>query len=296
MRTFVLASIVIPLCLSTFFNVALSQTVQLERKPPGVVVRNAAGGSVSTIRLNKGESVIGSVGSLDKKFVFVATSVKGWGMLNVVDLEARTNVRRPLVKGILHLRRVGEERQLVAVGADLCLISETGDVASPIPLNLGRNAKAGGQVVGVGRDHIAISLTNATDILYRVAIIDIKQGRMDGIVQTRTGGDKARLGAKHFGKDLLKSAAISAVTLTSTTVNTVYRDYYLLSRPDGRFVYAVDYGTHKVTAISVGDTTQAAVIELDKSISSVKLSDDGKELVATGNVSQRIDMASNQIK
>ena len=285
------AAVVVVLCGGP---VAISQTVEIEKKPPAVIVKNAAGNIAASIAIGKGDRVVSTVGSLDNRFLFLAVRKHGGaGALNVVDLQAGTAISRALVNHPTRLLRLGPKQELWVLGDAMRSISENGKVGDPIPLRFEGGGFAWGQLIAVGADRAAISLTNlGAKTLYRVALIDLKQRRVDGVVQTRSAGQKAELGGSHFGKDILKGLA----TAGTATVHTTYFDYYLAARPDGRFVYAVDFGTHEVTAIDVPTTTKATTIKLDKSASKAQVSPDGKELICTGKQVQKIDLASNRME
>lgn len=292
----VLVGATVLLCVATS---GVAQTVLIERKPPAIVVRNAQGNRVASIPIGKNERALQSVVSLDKRLLFVVVSKnRGPGSLKIVDLDAGTTTSRPVIDRPIRMLRLGPERRLWVQGDAMQSISETGETGSPIPLKFPGGGYAAGQAVSAGADRVAISLTMNGNPLYRVALIDLKQGVVSGVVQTRSTGQKAKLGSSHFGKDLLKGVGktLESAGTESVTVHTTYFDYFLFSRGDGNFVYAVDFGTHEVSVIDVPGVTKAATIAFDKSATQVSMATDGKTLILTGKQVQKIDLESNRIE
>jgi hypothetical protein len=277
---------------------AVPQTVEVQEKPRAIVVKDAMGYVAASIPMSKGERIVARVSSLDKKFLFIATDEHGAGALNAINLAEHTNVTRSLVNNPTKFLRLGPRKELWALGKEMQSISETGEVTgSPIILKFEGYPS---EVIDVGPDHVAMTLANPRrgGSLYRVALMDLKERKVDGVIETRSAGEKAGLASGHFGNDLLKGMARSAATLGTDTagVHTTYLDYFLIARPDGRFLYALDFGTHKVAVIDVQSTTTVTTIELDKAASKAQLSRDGKELIITGTQVQKIDLDSNKIE
>ena len=257
--------------------------------------------------LNTDSSAFAAKVGLDKKLLFLAVAKRrGDGALNVVDLATHSTASRTLSGGPVRLLRLRPTNDLWVQGDTLQSVSEAGDVGEPIALHFGR-AYASGQVVNVGADRVAVSLTWQGKPLYRVALIDLKQRKVDGVIETRSAGQKAKLGTSHFGKDLGKGMLQSMATLGTSTVvvHTDYYDYGLAARPDGRFVYAIDFSTHEAAVIDTSTLASVTTIGFDKAVARTELSRDGRDLVLfsrptnaapTGGQVQRIDLESNTMK
>jgi len=274
---------------------AVPQTIAIEGKPPGTIVAKGSDGKVAaTIPIAKGGHLVGSVASLDGQLLIVLLwGRRGTGQIDIVDLAKGAVASRPAIDHPTELLRLGEKRKLWVLGGDVTMqsLSEAGEPEEPMAFHLGGYAAAG-QAIGVGADRVAISLVGKNGLRYQVALIDLKQRRLDGVVGTRSAGQKTKLGITHFNKDVLRGMSRGGQVVYHTT----YVDYSLLARPDGRFVYAVDFGTREVAVIDVPTTTKVATIQLDGPANNAQLSADGKELIITGKQVQRIDLESNKIK
>ena len=53
------------------------QTVEMQRAPPAIVVKNVAGKVAASISIGKGERLVASARSLNEKFIFLAVEKHG---------------------------------------------------------------------------------------------------------------------------------------------------------------------------------------------------------------------------
>ena len=91
-------------------------------------------------------------------------------------------------------------------------ISETGEVGEAIPLHFRGGCYASGHLAEAGADLVAGEITDYGKPIYSVALIDLKNRKVAGVVQTRTTGQKAALGVKHKTKDFVTWLRLTTMT------------------------------------------------------------------------------------
>jgi len=208
-------------------------------------------------------------------------------------------------------------------------ISETGELGDkPILLNKPRKSEPGdqssasallngypGETIDVGEDRAAILITNRNGgSFHRVALLDLKQLRVDRIVRTMTESEEKKILGERWANAVLLNALLagaagaaggavgtpsfgsSPIMIPQYSPNLSFRNEMLAARPDGEFLYVLDMDSHEVTIIDVQPATVLRRIPVDHSVSLIQVSADGKHLLCLGKNSQKIDLDSNNLE
>ena len=267
--------------------------------------------------IDPGGEVVASMLSKDEKTLFVAVLQPGKppvGELIAVDLEKGTIAHHSLSDPPTKLIRLGSNKELwIADGPEMRALSESGELSDRrIQLNKPRKSEEGnegasafmngqpGETISLGENRAAILIDNkAGGSQHRVALLDLKNLRVENIIPTMSEGEKARI---RTGRILL------AVALTAATGGNVifipnmgFRNEALAARPDGKFLYTLDLESHEVTVVDVESAGFVKRIPVDHSVVKLQVSSDGKQILCMpavagkGKVIQRIDFASNNL-
>ena len=155
----------------------------------------------------------------------------------------------------------GVEVATIPLGKGDSVVASAASVDKPIALDFGRGAFASGQVVNVGADRVAVPLTNGGVPLHRVALIDLRQPKVDGVVGTRGAGEKAKLGSSHFGKARRGRAEESGYSGHLHSNRTYQLSGLWLGGASGRTLcYAVDFSTHELAVIDTSTLASATTV------------------------------------
>ena len=267
--------------------------------------------------IDPGGEVVASMLSQDEKTIFVAVVQPGKppvGGLVAVDLEKGTMAHHPLNDPPTKLIRLGSKKELwVADGPEMRAVSESGELGERrIQLNKPRKSDEGnegasafmngqpGEALSLGENHAAILIDNkAGGSQHRVALLDMRNLRVENIIPTMSEGEKARI---RTGRILL------AVALTAATGGNVifipnlgFTNEALAARPDGKFLYTLDLESHEVTVVDVESAGFVKRIPVEHSVVKLQVSSDGRQILCLpavagkGKVIQRIDFASNNL-
>jgi hypothetical protein len=262
-----------------------------------------------TLVVDPGGAVAATMFSRDKRFFFVAAEdrERHSGLLSVIDLNAGTAAKRALTDRPTKLARLGSEKGIwILDQREMRSLSETGEVGNQSILLSGpRKSAAGaadalgaedypGETITLGEDHAAILITAKNGVSrHRVALIDLKQFRLDSIIPTTSTGEHAGI----MTGRILTAVALSAATLGTLTFipNPLFQNEALAARPDGKFLYALDLDSHELTVVDVRTATVVVRIPVDHSDTRIQVSADGKYLLCRGTKIQKIELASNKL-
>jgi DNA-binding beta-propeller fold protein YncE len=125
-------------------------------------------------------------------------------------------------------------------------------------------------------------------------LIDLKKLQVDGIIQTMSSGEIAgiRTGRLLVGIGLTMATGGTLIFAP----NFVMRNESLAANPDGRFLFALDLEGHAVTVVNVRTATVVRRIQVNKTITKLQVSPDGKHLICFGKKAQQIDLESNNLE
>lgn len=262
--------------------------------------------------VDPGGKVVASMYSKDEKRLFVATEgdKATEGSLVVVDMQKGTTVTHMLSDHPTRLFRLGSEQEPWVLGnEEMRSFSEDGDLAERrIPLNKPRKGEAAGENAGsafldgfpgetisLGDNHAAIQINDKNGgSHHKVALIDLKKLQVDGIIETMSAGEKAGIRTQR----ILLAVALTAATGGNVIFipNMGFRNESLASRPDGRFLFALDLEGHEVTVVDVQTATVVRRIAVNKSITKLQVASDGKHLICFGRKTQQINLETNDLE
>jgi hypothetical protein len=198
-------------------------------------------------------------------------------------------------------------------------ISETGEPGERrIPLNKPRRIEEGdasasdvflngrvGETISLGAEHAAVLITDDHGAsLHQVALLDLKNLRVDAIVRTMTASEVRKLKSSQAGKDLLLGMLlplpVGAGLLANVGRETLANEA-LAARPDGRYLYALDTDVHGVTVVDVQAAATLKRVPVDHSIIRTGVSSDGKYLLCLpkargAGAVQRINLETNEVE
>jgi DNA-binding beta-propeller fold protein YncE len=262
--------------------------------------------------IDPGGRLVGLMFSKDRKFLFAVTAgdKKAFGSLVVVDVEKWTSVTHVLSDHPTRLLRLGSKQEPWILGSEeMRGFSETGDLGDRrIPLNKPRKPEEGGgsgasvfldgfpgETISLGEDHVAIQINSKNGgYEHKVALIDLKDLRVDAIVPTMTASQKTEIRTERI---------LTAVILTAATVgnvifipNMTIGNQALAARPDGRFLYALDYDLFQVTVIDVQAAIAVKHIQVNNTVIYLEVSSDGKHLICAGKKPQQINLETNDLE
>lgn len=257
--------------------------------------------------------VVGSILSKDEKLLFVAIEgdKKNDGALVVVNLEKGTTVTHALTDHPTRLFRLGSRQEPWVLGdQEMRSLSETGEPGDRrIPLNKPSKSEAGsetgasafldgfpGETITFGDDHAAMLINDKNGgSRHKVALLDLKKLQVDSIIPTMSTGEIAGIRTKRYLGALGLSLATGGNPAFIPNWWTI-RNEALAARPDGRFLFALDLEGHEVTVIDVQTSTVVRRISVDRSITKLKVSSDGKHLICFGRKTQQINLESNNLE
>jgi hypothetical protein len=279
-----------------------------------------------TVTIDSSGELVAPMLSLNQSLLFVASGENGHssGVIHIVDLQAGTTVNHPLNEHPTKLIRLGSDGGMWVLGdQEMRSVSETGELGDkPILLNKPRKFEEGdeggataflnsdpGETIKVGEDHAAIQIIkrDATSP-HRVALLDLKQLQMDSVVVTLSATELARIrserNAKAFNLALLGAAVGYQTDIFGSAMNHISKpdlsltNEILAARPDGRYLYALDLDSHKVTVIDVQAGAALGRIPVNHFASKLQVSSDGKHLhlIYDGEIVQKIDLETNNLE
>jgi len=279
-----------------------------------------ADGSLVVVDLEKGTTVVhalagrevsASMFSRDEKLLFLAVDrgEKTDGSLVVVDLEKGTTVVHALADRATSFFRLGSTQEPWLLGnKEMRSLSEDGEPGDRrIPLNKPRKGEEGdaddasafldgfpGETISLGEDHAAIQINNKSGgSRHKVALIDLKKLQVEAIIPTMSTGEIAGIRAGRFAAAFGLSMATGGVLVF---IPRGIRNESLAARPDGRFLFVLDLEGHEVTAVDVATATVVKRIAVNKSVTKLQISSDGKHLICLGKQTQQINLESNNLE
>jgi len=294
-------------------GVLVTESIAFYRKPIGQRLVVFSGQSPNpALTIDTGGRVMASMLCRDEKLLFavIAGDKKTGGSLAVVDLEKGTVVKHDLNDQPTRLFRLGSKQEPWILGSEeMRSLSETGEPGDRrIPFSMRRKPEEGaeggasafldgypGETITLGDDHAAILINHKNGgSQHKVALLDLKKLQIDSIIPTMSGGEKARIRTTR----ILEAVALTAATGGSLvfTPNLGFRNESLAARPDGRFLFALDLESHEVTVVNVLTSTVVRRIPVNKSITKLQVSSDGKHLICFGKKTQQIDLESNELE
>jgi len=261
--------------------------------------------------IDLGREVSASIFSRDKKLLFLAVDrgEKADGSLVVVDLEKGTTVVHALADRATSFFRLGSTQEPWLLGnKEMRSLSEDGEPGDRrIPLNKPRKGEEGdaddasafldgfpGETISLGEDHAAIQINNKSGgSRHKVALIDLKKLQVEAIIPTMSTGEIAGIRAGRFAAAFGLSMATGGVLVF---IPRGIRNESLAARPDGRFLFVLDLEGHEVTAVDVATATVVKRIAVNKSVTKLQISSDGKHLICLGKQTQQINLESNNLE
>lgn len=280
------------------------------------------------------ETTVAALLSLDRTRYFVAVPniSEHTGILDVVDLKKGTSRTYNLNDAPTRLMRLGSARGLWMMGRqEMRPISETGELGDrAILLNKPRRVEEGeaieqdifldgepGETIALGEDHAAILITKKRgESVHRVALLNLKELQLDGVLATMTRGERAKILSGRIGKAMgeaaLEGAAAGALGaaygpgsfgtpppmlfLPTPVPNLFFANEALAARPDGRDLYVLDRDTHKVLVIDVKTASVERRIAVDHPVTAIAVAGDGKHLICAGTGFRReIDLGTSKV-
>jgi len=262
--------------------------------------------------IDPGGRVAASMFSKDEKLLFLAVEgdKSSNGSLNVIDLEKGTSVTHALTDHPTRLFRLGSQQEPWVLGdGEMRSLSETGELGERrIQLNKPVKSEGGGETaasafldgfpgetISLGDDHAAIQINNKNGgSRHKVALVDLKKLQVDGIIQTMSAGEIARIRTGRyligFGLSMATGGAVLFIP------NMTMRNESLAANPDGRFLFALDLEGHEVTVVDVRTATVVRRIPVNNTVTKLQVSPDGKHLVCFGRKTQQINLESNNLE
>ncbi len=263
------------------------------------------------LTFDPGGKVVGAMFSTDEKLLFVAVEgdAKTDGSLVVANLEKGTTITHALADHPTSFFRLGSKQEAWLLGSkEMRSLSEAGEPGErKIPLNTphkGEENEEGvaaafldgfpGETLGLGDDRAAIQINNKNGgSRHKVALIDLKKLQVDAIIPTMSAAEIAGIRTGRW---------VAAVAMTVGTGGTLafipnrIRNESLAARPDGQFLFALDQEAHEVTAVDVRTATVAKRIAVNKSVTKILVSADGKHLICLWKQTQQINLESNNLE
>ncbi len=264
-----------------------------------------------TVEFDPGGKVAGAMFSKDEKLLFVAVEVDKTsnGSLVVANLEKGTTVTRALADRPTSFFRLGSTQEPWLLGnKEMRSLSEDGELGDRrIPLNKPRKGEEGeagdasafldgfpGETISLGEDYAAIQINNKSGgSRHKVALIDLKKLQVDAIIPTMSTAEIVGIRTGRW---------VSAFGMSMATGGTIVfipnriRNESLAARPDGRFLFVLDLEGHEVTVVDVQTATVVKRIAVNKSVTKLQISSDGKHLICFGKQIQQINLESNNLE
>jgi len=251
-------------------------------------------------------------------FVAVPDMKQHSGTLQVVNLKRSSISNYPLSDAPLRLIRLGSSTGLWLLGRqEMRPISETGTLGDrSILLNKPhKRAEADasdadlflngepGETISLGEDRAAILVTSRTGgSVHRVALLNLRQLQLATVITTMSNREKTKI----VGGRWLKMAAIAAAEgaaegailggaglplnsfdslnaqLAAAGMPEGLANEILAGQPGGRNLYVLDKDMHKVSVIDTQIGTVVGRIPVDKQVTVIHVSLDGRHLICTG--------------
>jgi len=244
--------------------------------------------------------------SRDQKLLFAA--IEGdkhtAASLLVVDIEKGTTVSHALTGQPTRLVRLGPNQEPWVLGnQEMRSLSETGELgdrriqfSQPGRADKGDEGGASafldgfpGETIALGEDHAAVLISGKNGRSHhKVALLDLKELQVEAIVTTMGAGEKTGVLAGRIATSVLFSAATLGTFVF--TPNLILGNEFLVARPDGRFLYALDLDDHKVSVIDAQTAKVVRRVQVDDSVQGLRMSCDGKHLLCLGDEIQRMNL------
>lgn len=233
--------------------------------------------------------------SLDRAFFFVADTHSE--VFHAIDLKNGGHSTHPLSDVPTRMVRLGPANRLWIVGSrEMRSISEVGELGEqPILLNKPEKIEAEEtdsadvfmdghpmETISVGDDHAAMLVANKKgSSLHRVALIDLKNFRLEGVVTTMSRAERSKIVAGRLAESV---ALIALAPKTSPILlpRLSLVNEFLASGGDGRSLYVLDTDNHTVSIIDVPTASVQKRIPVNDSVSTIAINRDGQGLLCAG--------------
>lgn len=249
--------------------------------------------------------------SNDQKLLFAAIKgdKKTDDALVVVDLEKGTSISHVLSDHPTRLFRLGSKHEPWILGnEEMQALSESGELTGR-QIQLNSNIKfedsgdrislihgvpsafkikpSIGENIDLGEDRIAVLIKGNEDLYdHNVVLIDLKKLQVDAIISTMSSHAASKLSGRMLGNQIF---GIS-------TPSNAFSNRSLATRPDGRFLYALDVDANEVTVVDVQTATIAKRIPVNNTVTKLQVSTDGKHLNCFGKKTQQINLETNNLE
>jgi len=233
--------------------------------------------------------------SLDRTFLFVADT--RFEVLHVIDFKKGTHSTHPLSDVPTRMVRLGPANQLWIVGSrEMRAISEVGELGErPILLNKPEKTDAEGtdsgnvfldgypwETISVGDDHAAMLIANKKgSSLHRVALIDLKNCRLESVVATMSKAEQSKIVAGRFAESVAIIALAPRVSPIILPRISLTNEFLTVGR-DGRSLYVLDTDNHTVSMIDVPNASVLKRIPVNDSVTTIGIDREGKNLLCAG--------------
>jgi len=255
--------------------------------------------------------------SRDSRSLFVAVDKnnKAPTVLDVVDVGSGGVVEHPLIDRPTRFLRLGSQQAMWVVNSlEMRSLAETGELGDKsILLNKPRHREEQdqdaesvflngypGETISMGEDHAAMLIVSAKGgTSHRVALLDLKQLRVDSIVRTMTAGESGKIRTERYALAFalgMLPGGLGPAGFTGAMLSSGFTNEMLAARPDGKFLYTLDTDSHEVTIVDVQAGTVLSRLPVNHSIERLQVTADGKHLLCLGNQLQRINLDSNTLE
>lgn len=294
--------------------------VGLESKQ-GIWVFTSAGVRYMTQDGNMGNEVpianqesAAAILSLNRDLLLLAAPSNGQnaGTLQVVDLRTGNSHTHSLSDVPVRMVRLGSKATTWLVSSrEMRMLSENGEVGERAillnkppsqagleqsPADLSIDGDVGGAItLGDGRAAILI-VNKKGGSLHRVAVLDLKEFRVENVITTMTKGDQSRIIGQRWlqflGAAAMQGAIEGAVTGATGVPSNLFSGYAsapsgianeaIAASSNGQTLYVLNTDTHKVTVVNVQSGKTVGFIPVDDSTTMIWANPDGKHLTCAG--------------
>ena len=222
-----------------------------------------------------------------------------------IDLQNGIVIQTPLVDHPMRLIRLGAAQEPWVLGStEMRALTEGGQLGDRrIVINSTSRAVSPsttdsvilldgvpGETLPVANGRVAVLINNQKHNTsdHRVALIDLEKLKVFAILPTMSSGEKAGIRTSR----ILGSALLMAVTmgLAIPIPELGFRNESLAAQPDGSLLYVLDIESHEVTVIDVQRADVVKRLQVNRTITRLEMSADGRRLVCLGSSPQQIDL------
>ena len=256
-------------------------------------------------------TVKASIQSLDKRTLVLAVDGGAHdSMLIHFDLEKESSEIIALNDIPVRFLRLGAAQEAWLIGdKEMRAMTEDGKLTDR---HIGLNDKGDqsetsflggypGETIIVGADHIGMMIVKKDgDSTHKVAIVNMKTLKLDGVITTMSAGRQAAIKTGRFAL----AFSLSVLSGMAASYGVPAGGYYMypiftpnlrlrnmaLATDNKEYLYALDLQTHEVSMIDVKTVSVFKRMKVDSSTTSISLSGDGKKLVTDGKKGETIDV------